>query len=98
LILNQQGKDLKERMLVCFRVRWDVSPESSLGREKFRRPPDYDLALAPGEGKPNYESFDFDLTGREWALLARRALAELFPVKRRSSPARVYPGSQRLIK
>jgi N-acetylglucosamine malate deacetylase 2 len=84
LILNKQGQDLKQRMLDCFRGQLDLSPESPLGREKFRRPPDCDLALAPREGKPNYETFDSELTGSEWTLLAREALTELFPVKRRT--------------
>jgi LmbE family N-acetylglucosaminyl deacetylase len=79
LILDKKVRDLKRRMFECFITQPDDLHEMALGPERFRRPPPYDFAAAPGAGEANYEKFNCGVTGEEWRLLVRKAWTDLFP-------------------
>ncbi len=78
-VLDEKAKSLKKRMLDCLSVDKDALKTTSLKAERFRRPPEYDFSRPSLAGKAHYENFMSEITGDEWASLARRAWADLFP-------------------
>jgi N-acetylglucosamine malate deacetylase 2 len=78
LVLDEKTRKLKRRMFDCVAVQESNLKGTTLSLERFRRSPDYDFSIAPNAGKPAYESFDSEMTGVRWQVLARKALAELF--------------------
>jgi LmbE family N-acetylglucosaminyl deacetylase len=79
LLLDEQSQKLKQQMLACFETQRHSLEVSPLGPEKFRQPWTYDFTVPPHDGKLHYENFDWAPTRDEWQLLAREALAHLFP-------------------
>lgn len=79
LVLTEEARSLKRRMFDCFATSEDTLRGTPLGLEKFRTPPKYDFSAAPNSGKVAYEHFYSGMTAEEWQVLARQALAELFP-------------------
>ncbi|HEY8188416.1 MAG TPA: PIG-L family deacetylase [Pyrinomonadaceae bacterium] len=84
LMLDERAKKLKRRMFACFETQRESLEASPVGPEKFRQPSVYDFTVPPADGKLLYENFDWAPTKDEWQLLAREALADLFPA---ASPA-----------
>jgi LmbE family N-acetylglucosaminyl deacetylase len=78
LVLDEKTRNLKRRMFDCVAVQERNLRGTTLSLERFCRSPDYDFSIAPSAGKPAYESFDPEMTGVRWQMLARKALAELF--------------------
>lgn len=75
--LGAESRDLKQRMLACFRTQQRVLDAFSLGEECFRTAPEYDFTAPPHEGPLYYEQFPWGVTGPQWRQLAREAAAEL---------------------
>ena len=78
-VLDEEMRKLKRRMFECVSVQERNLKGTTLGREKFRRSPNYDFSTAPNAGRPAYEDFYRGMTGIEWQSIAQQALAELFP-------------------
>lgn len=78
-VLDEQMRKLKRRMFECVATQERNLKGTILGREKFRRSPNYDFSTAPNAGRPAYEDFHRGMTGSEWQSVAQQALAELFP-------------------
>jgi LmbE family N-acetylglucosaminyl deacetylase len=81
LLLDDRATELKQRMFACFESQRESLEVSPFGPEKFRQPAAYDFTTPPQEGKLHYEIFDWAPKWDEWRLLARQALADLFPRK-----------------
>lgn len=78
-VLDEKSKTLKKKMLECLSLESAGVNTVSLKAERFRRPPDYDFTHPSLTGKAYYENFMSGITGDQWASLARRAWADLFP-------------------
>ena len=79
LLLDERATELKKQMFACFQSQRQSLELSSLGPEKFRQPTTYDFTAPPQPGRLHYENFDWAPSRDEWQLLARNALADLFP-------------------
>ena len=79
LLLDERARKLKKRMFACFETQRESLALSPVGPEKFRQPSMYDFSAPPQDGKLHYEKFDWAPTKDDWQLLARDALADLFP-------------------
>jgi LmbE family N-acetylglucosaminyl deacetylase len=79
LLLDEQAKELKQRMFACFETQRESLEASPIGPEKFRQPIAYDFNAPPQDGKLHYEKFAWAPTRDEWQSLAGEALAHLFP-------------------
>lgn len=94
-VLDEETRKLKRRMFECVSVQDHNLKGTTLGREKFRRSPNYDFSTAPNAGRPAYEDFYCGMTGSEWQSVAQRALAELFPSEsshKRANRAKIDAG------
>jgi len=79
LLLDDQAKELKQRMFACFETQRESLEVSPIGPEKFRQPLAYDFSAPPQDGKLHYDKFEWAPSSDEWQLLACDALADLFP-------------------
>ena len=79
LLLDKRAQELKQRMFACLETQRESLEVSPVGPEKFRQPSPYDFSAPPPGGKLLYENFDWAPRKDEWQLLAREALADLFP-------------------
>jgi N-acetylglucosamine malate deacetylase 2 len=79
LLLDERGKALKREMFDRLTTHRECLHASPVGPERFRRPARYDFSVPPQSGKLYYETFDSSIKSDEWQLLARQALADLFP-------------------
>lgn len=77
-LLDEETRKLKRRMFERVESQERNLRGTTLGRERFRRSPNYDFSIAPNEGRPAYEDFYRGMTGREWQSVAQQALDELF--------------------
>lgn len=87
LLLDKKARDVKRRMFDCFTRRPDLQRENSFGRERFRRPPRYNLAAPPNGGRLLYERVAPGVNAFAWEELVRKAWSELFPGEPRSQHA-----------
>lgn len=87
LLLDKKARDLKRQMFACFSTRPDLLRENSFGRERFRKPPRYNLSAPPNGGKLNYERVAPGVDCVEWQELVRKAWSELFPGEPKSHHA-----------
>lgn len=83
LLLDERAQELKQRMFACLETQRGSLEVSPVGPEKFRQPSAYDFNAPPQDGKLHYENFDWAPRKGEWQLLAREALADLFPAAHR---------------
>lgn len=79
LLLDERATALKQRMFECLQSQRESLNASPFGPEKFRQPETYDFTTPPNGASLYYESFDWAPRWDEWQLLARQALADLFP-------------------
>lgn len=79
LLLDKRAEELKQRMFDALETQRDCLEVSPVGPERFCQHMKYDFSLPPKRGKLHYENFDWAPLGEEWQLLAREALATLFP-------------------
>ncbi len=75
--LSENDRQLKSRMIRCYRSQQRVLQQFPLDIERFRPAPDYDFLQPPHPGRLYYENFGWDLTGPQWRGLARDALESL---------------------
>ena len=69
-----EERQLKQKMLQCFRTQQKVLGLFPVGAEQFRAAPSYDFANPPHEGTLHYETLGWPLTGVEWRRNASEAL------------------------
>lgn len=74
LELDAVGMARKRRMLDCFVTQRATLKAFSVGPERLRPAPHYDFGKPPHDGKLHYESFDWGMTGADFAQRARDAL------------------------
>ena len=79
LLLDKKARDLKRQMFACFAAPPEVQRETPFGRERFRRPPHYDLAAAPNGGKIFSERVAGVVDAETWQSLWSEAWSSLFP-------------------
>jgi len=77
LKLSDKARELKRRMIACFRSQLHMLQHWPLEAERYRAAPTYDFTRPPHEGKLYYEYFDWGVTGERWRLLAEEALRTL---------------------
>jgi len=78
LELTPSERELKERMLACFRTQRALLRGLCLApHESFRLAPDYDFTRPPQAGPLLYELSRFPITGERWRELARDAMHAL---------------------
>jgi LmbE family N-acetylglucosaminyl deacetylase len=77
LRLTGAEQDLKRRMMAAYRTQKNVLAQFAIDIERFRPSPLYDFTVLPNGGHLLYEQFDWGLSGHEWRVLARKALAGL---------------------
>jgi LmbE family N-acetylglucosaminyl deacetylase len=80
--LTAAQRELKRRVLACYRTQAGVLRPFGLEAERFREAPRYDFARPAHEGPLFYEGFDWGMRGDRFRALARAALAELGPERR----------------
>lgn len=71
--LTPEQRDLKQRLLDCYRSQARILQQIPVGSECFRRAPRYDFSRPPHEGLLLYEIIGFGVTGSEWRSLAADA-------------------------
>jgi len=78
LSLDAESRELKERMLACFKSRSAFLTGFAVDVERFRIAPDYDFEALPNDGNVLYDCQDSELAGRWCDLMtsARRQLSE----------------------
>jgi LmbE family N-acetylglucosaminyl deacetylase len=78
LSLSPESRELKERMIACFKSRAAVLTGFDTDAEKFRLAPSYDFEALPNDGRVLYDSQGTQLASRWPALVAdaRRRLSE----------------------
>jgi LmbE family N-acetylglucosaminyl deacetylase len=75
LELTPSDRELKDRMLACFKTQRALLRKLSLARrESFRLAPRYDFTRPPHVGPLLYELSRFPITGERWRELARDAM------------------------
>lgn len=77
IVLSEEARDLKSRMVACFKSQLHMLRNFPLDTERFREAPAYDFTQAPHPGKLYYENFDWGVTGERWRRLAEEALRTL---------------------
>lgn len=75
--LTPDQQHLKRLMMAAHCTQHRVLAPFALTAESFRFAPRYDFSELPNEGRLHYDRQDWGLTGSEWLVLARAALAEL---------------------
>jgi LmbE family N-acetylglucosaminyl deacetylase len=75
LTLSGEERDLKRRLLVCFKTQAEILSNFTLERECFRRSPAYDFSEPPHAGPLLYERWGWGISGTAWRELATEALA-----------------------
>ncbi|MGE5431493.1 MAG: PIG-L deacetylase family protein [Syntrophomonadaceae bacterium] len=74
ILLSEQERAAKKRMLDCFLTQKNVLSVFNIEKEAFRFSPFYDFTKPPHEGMLYYEHFDWGITGDNWRRLAGEAL------------------------
>lgn len=77
IVLSEEEKLMKKRMLDCFKTQKNVLSVFKTEKEAFRFAPRYDFLKPPHEGALYYEHFDWGITGEQWRGLAMQALDQL---------------------
>ena len=72
--LTQAERELKHRMMACFRTQQKVLAAFRVEIERYRFAPLYDFSVPPHPGKLYYEHFPWGMTGDKWRRLAAEAL------------------------
>jgi LmbE family N-acetylglucosaminyl deacetylase len=67
----------KQRLLACYASRARALESFDVTQERYRAAPHYDFTRPPHEGRLQYETYGWKLTGAGWRELARGALQEL---------------------
>lgn len=75
--LSPEEQALKRRMMAAYRTQAAILGPFEVKTEHFRVAPRYDFTVLPNRGRLLYEQQDWGLTGAEWIVLARAALADL---------------------
>lgn len=70
VLLSDQERHLKQRMLDCFETQKKVLAAFSTNAERFRPAPAYDFTQPPHPGPLHYEHFNWGMTGERWRLIA----------------------------
>ncbi len=68
---------LKRSMMAAHRSQQQILAPFAIDVERFRLAPAHDFTRLPNQGRLLYEQFNWGLSGAEWPLLARAALADL---------------------
>ncbi len=71
--LNSEQRELKQRMLTCFRTQAETLTYFPIEIECFRVAPVYDFTQPPHPGMLFYEKFPWGITGAQFRELARSA-------------------------
>lgn len=74
-------REIRKRMLDCYRTQSSILSGFSRDREKFRIAPEYDFLQPPNGGQLLYERQPWGVTGEIWRRCVRDALAELAKIK-----------------
>ena len=72
---SAEERELKRRLLVCFRTQAEILSNFTLERECFRRAPRYDFSEPPHAGPLLYERWGWGISGAVWREFAAEALA-----------------------
>ena len=75
--LSPHEQALKRRMMAAYRSQAAILGPFKVKTEHFRIAPRHDFTVLPNRGRLLYEQQDWGLTGAEWIVLAREALADL---------------------
>ena len=75
--LSPGERELKQRMLDCFRSQADVLTAFGVRSERFRHAPRYDFERPPHAGLLHYETLGWPTDGRHWCRNAAAALRAL---------------------
>ncbi len=75
--LSEGERNLKRRMLNCFKTQQRVLSGFPISDEKFRIAPRYVFGKPPHEGRLFYENFPWGMTGEHWRNLAVQAVRNL---------------------
>ncbi|HEX2961335.1 MAG TPA: PIG-L family deacetylase [Ignavibacteriales bacterium] len=74
IVLTEEERIKKKRMLDCFLTQKNVLSQFSIETEAFRFAPYYDFLKPPHEGTLYYEHFEWGIKGEHWRRLASEAL------------------------
>ncbi|MHB9027857.1 MAG: PIG-L deacetylase family protein, partial [Candidatus Latescibacterota bacterium] len=66
VILSERERNVKERMMNCFKTQRNMLANFPVSIERFRPAPLYDFTAPPHGGKLFYEQYDWGMTGGEW--------------------------------
>jgi LmbE family N-acetylglucosaminyl deacetylase len=77
LHLNNEERELKQRMFRCFVTQQRVLSSFPIEEELFRLAPHYSFTDVPHPGRLFYEQFEWGMTGSRWRKLATTALEQL---------------------
>ncbi len=75
--LTSSERELKQRMIDCFKTQQNTLRGFPLELERFRRAPRYRFSTPPHTGPLYYERFNWGMAGERWRDLAGRALDAL---------------------
>lgn len=86
--LSAAERNLKRRLIGCYRSQRSVLQHVPLDLERFRVAPEYDFSAPPHRGRLLYETFGWEISGARWREHAARALHDLeaAPVVNRLQP------------
>jgi LmbE family N-acetylglucosaminyl deacetylase len=77
VVLTDGERELKSKMMRCFRSQRNVLAAFPDTFERFRMAPDYDFTKPPHEGALLYERYDWGISGDRWRTWVKWALTEL---------------------
>jgi LmbE family N-acetylglucosaminyl deacetylase len=77
VLLSEQQRIEKRRMMGCFASQSDVLRYFSVDVERFRTAPVYDFSRLPNSGALFYEQFDWGMTGSKFLGITEAVAAEL---------------------
>ena len=86
LELSSAERDLKSRMLECFRTQVQMLRQFCQDRERFRESPQYDFSMAPHPGPLLYERWGWGISGSVWRAKACEAEAYVCRTEPRPGP------------
>ncbi len=72
--LTEKERDIKRKMMACFKSQKPTVSLFSVGVERFRISPNYNYHLRPHDGPLYYEFFDWGITGDKWREKASEAM------------------------
>jgi LmbE family N-acetylglucosaminyl deacetylase len=91
--LDDESRQLKQKMYACHASQQRVLARFPLEAEKFREAPSYDFLRPPQAGPLTYDGYGWGIDGESWCRAAARSLHHMGLLRRRRRPGQLAAGA-----